>query len=220
MITSAANSLAPRRRQDISWALPGAKPLPEPTMTHNDDTHRNALIKTQKFSLNKMHLKMSLKKWRSFCPVLSVSRHFVSVLMISVKCEIFCQLVMCWLRIKLNTVFIDSLSDKGYFATRENENKTKQNKKPVSYLFGIRALQWHHNERDGVSNHRRFLCLLNCCFRRRSKKTSKRRVTGRCAGNSPVAGELPAQRASNAENVSIWWRHHGLRLSSKLRYLY
>ena len=28
------------------------------------------------------------------------------------------------------------------------------------------------------------------------------------AGNSPGTGELPAQMASNAENVSIWWRHH------------
>ena len=27
-------------------------------------------------------------------------------------------------------------------------------------------------------------------------------------GESPVAGEFSAQRASNAENVSIWWRHH------------
>ena len=26
-------------------------------------------------------------------------------------------------------------------------------------------------------------------------------------GNSPVAGEFPTQRASNAGNVSIWWRH-------------
>ena len=25
---------------------------------------------------------------------------------------------------------------------------------------------------------------------------------------SPVTGEFHAQRASNAENVSIWWRHH------------
>ena len=41
------------------------------------------------------------------------------------------------------------------------------------------------------------------------KKTSKLRVTGLCEGNSPVTGELPAQGASNAENVSIWWRHHG-----------
>ena len=34
------------------------------------------------------------------------------------------------------------------------------------------------------------------------------RVTGLCVGNSPGAGEFPAQSASNAENVSIWWRHH------------
>ena len=32
-------------------------------------------------------------------------------------------------------------------------------------------------------------------------KTSKLRVTGLCAGNSPVTGEFPAQMASNAENV-------------------
>ena len=29
-------------------------------------------------------------------------------------------------------------------------------------------------------------------------------------GNSPGTGEFPAQMASNAENVSIWRRHHGL----------
>ena len=40
------------------------------------------------------------------------------------------------------------------------------------------------------------------------KDTSKLRVTGLCVGNSPVTGEFPAQMASNAENVSIWWRHH------------
>ena len=27
-------------------------------------------------------------------------------------------------------------------------------------------------------------------------------------GIHPVTGEFPAQRDSNAENVSIWWRHH------------
>ena len=52
------------------------------------------------------------------------------------------------------------------------------------------------------------ICLLNRLFRRRSKKTSKLRVTGLCEGNSPVTGEFPTQRASNAENGSIWWRHH------------
>ena len=41
------------------------------------------------------------------------------------------------------------------------------------------------------------------------KETSNLYVTGLCAGNSPLTGEFPAQMASNAENVSIWWRHHG-----------
>ena len=67
---------------------------------------------------------------------------------------------------------------------------------------------WRHNERDGVTNHRRLNCFLNRFFTHRSKKTSKLRVTGLCEGNSPVTGEFLAQRASNAENVSIWWRHH------------
>ena len=45
-------------------------------------------------------------------------------------------------------------------------------------------------------------------FMRRSKETPKLCVTGLCTGNSPVTGEFPAQMAINAENVSIWWRHH------------
>ena len=45
--------------------------------------------------------------------------------------------------------------------------------------------------------------------RRISKKTSTLPVTGLCEGNSPLTGEFPAQRASYAANVSIWWRHHG-----------
>ena len=68
-------------------------------------------------------------------------------------------------------------------------------------------LQLRNNGRDSVSNHQPHDCLLNCLFRRRSKKTSKLRVTGLYAGNSPETGEFPAQMASNAENVSIWWRH-------------
>ena len=32
-----------------------------------------------------------------------------------------------------------------------------------------------------------------------TKKTSKLRVTALCEGNSPVTGEFPAQRASNAD---------------------
>ena len=74
--------------------------------------------------------------------------------------------------------------------------------------FVTSPLQWRHNGRDGVSNHQPHVCLLKRLFRCRSNKRSKLRVTGLCAGNSPATGEFPAQRASNAENVSIWWRHH------------
>ena len=75
------------------------------------------------------------------------------------------------------------------------------------------TFMWRHNERDGVSNHLRIECLLNCLFRWRSKKMSKFRVTDLCVGNSPMTGEFPAQRASNAENAAIWWRHHDTELS-------
>ena len=44
---------------------------------------------------------------------------------------------------------------------------------------------WRHNDHDGVSNHQPQGCLRNRLFRRRSKKTSKLRVTGLCVGNSP-----------------------------------
>ena len=54
-------------------------------------------------------------------------------------------------------------------------------------------------------NHINGLVWEGRLIRRRSKKTSKLRVIGLCV---PVTGEFLAQRASNAENLSIWWRHH------------
>ena len=110
-------------------------------------------------------------------------------------------------------------------------NIIKENEKYPHYCHGsfVKSLQWHHNERDGVSNHQRLDCLFNRVFRRKSKKTSKLHVTGLCEGNSPVTGEFPAQRASNAENVSTWWRHRvlmqlwvlcmGVRSSNVLQWL-
>ena len=65
------------------------------------------------------------------------------------------------------------------------------------------TLQWHHNGFNGISNHQPRDCLLSHFFRCRSKKMSKLHVTGLCAENSPVT-----QRASDKQNVSIWWHHH------------
>ena len=80
----------------------------------------------------------------------------------------------------------------------------------VSGLKSESPLQWRHNGSDNVSNHKPHDCLLNRLFRRRSKKTSKLRVSGLCAVNSPGTGEFPAQMAIYAEKVSIWWRHHAI----------
>ena len=74
-----------------------------------------------------------------------------------------------------------------------------------------KKLQWRHNGRDSVSNHQPHDCLLNLLFRRRSKKSSKLRLTGLYAGNSPGTGEFPAQMAILAENISIWRRHRDMQ---------
>ena len=46
------------------------------------------------------------------------------------------------------------------------------------------------------------------CSRCISKKTSNLHVTGLSEGNPLVTGGFPSQKASNAENISIWWSHH------------
>ena len=77
------------------------------------------------------------------------------------------------------------------------------------------ALQWRHNEPDGVSNDQRLDHSLNRLFWRRWMKISKLGVTGLCEGNPPVTSGFPSQGASKAENVSIWLRHHGSDGNSK-----
>ena len=101
-----------------------------------------------------------------------------------------------WCNVKLATIGIKKSGDNGTDI--------------LIYEILVSSLQWRYNGRGGVSNHQRHDCLLNRLLGRRSKETSKLRVTGLCAENSPVPGEFPAQMVSNAENASIWWRHHVL----------
>ena len=65
-------------------------------------------------------------------------------------------------------------------------------------------LHRRHNGSDSVLNHQLHDCLLTRLFRRRSKKTSKLRVTGLCEGNSPVTGEFPAQRPVTRKNNNTY----------------
>ena len=69
-------------------------------------------------------------------------------------------------------------------------------------------LQWRHNGRDGVSNHGRLDGLLKRLFRRRSKKSSKLRVSGLCEGNSPVTGQFPHRGPVGQKMFPFLWRHH------------
>ena len=75
----------------------------------------------------------------------------------------------------------------------------------------LQTLLWRRNGSDSISKLQPHDCLLSRLFGGRSKKTSKLRATGLCAGNSQGTGEFPAQMASYAENVSIWWRHHDFK---------
>ena len=66
----------------------------------------------------------------------------------------------------------------------------------------VHSLQWRHNGRDSVSNHQPHDCLLNRLFWRRSKKTSKLRVTGLCVGNSP--GTHICRRMVSLGHNELW----------------
>ena len=71
-------------------------------------------------------------------------------------------------------------------------------------IYWHSALQWRYNERNGVSNYRRIDCLLNFLFRRRSKKTSKLRVTGLCEGNSPHKGPIRRKLFSFDDAIMVY----------------
>ena len=77
-------------------------------------------------------------------------------------------------RVNIKTVFPDIAG--------ESSHKGETIVKP-SYLyngnltrFRLKSLQWRHDERDCVSNHQRFDCLLDRLFRRKSEKTSKVKI--------------------------------------------
>ena len=76
-----------------------------------------------------------------------------------------------------------------------------------------KTLQWRHDGCDCVSNHLAQDRLLIHLFRRRSKETSKLRVTSLCEGNSPVNRVV--------KKVSIdEWHENIYELVKKLRKIY
>ena len=94
---------------------------------------------------------------------------------------------------------IQSLQSFARFMTLQLLTWHVQNMAVTLLLFAWDPLQWRHNERHGSSNNRR---LESWLIGRRSKKAPRHWT--KCEG----AGEFPAQKASNTENVPIWWRNH------------
>ena len=66
------------------------------------------------------------------------------------------------------------------------------------------TLQWRHNDHDSVSNHQHHVVIQT-----QIKENTKVPCHWPLCGDFTGTGDFPAQRASYAENVSIWWRHHG-----------
>ena len=69
------------------------------------------------------------------------------------------------------------------------------------------ALQWRHNDHGGSPASRLF---TKSFIQAKIKEHIKAPLHWPLCGEFTGTGEFPAQRASYAENVSIWWRHHGI----------
>ena len=71
-------------------------------------------------------------------------------------------------------------------------------------LFGtiLQWLQWRHNERDGISNHQRLDVYI--------KAPHHWSLWGEFTGDQWIPHShrwITCTKASDAEHVSIWWRH-------------
>ena len=80
-----------------------------------------------------------------------------------------------------------------------------QNHKTYIHAY---SFLWRHNGHGVVWNHQPYDCLLNRLIRAQIKENIK------APRHWPLCGEftrnrwIPAQMASDADNVSFWWRHH------------
>ena len=69
-------------------------------------------------------------------------------------------------------------------------------------------ISWHHMAIKDILAHNQYIMAKVVAVLSKSETT----CIGKPHSNMPkllqVTSEFPAQRASNAGNVSIWWRHH------------
>ena len=78
----------------------------------------------------------------------------------------------------------------------------------IQMTINITMTSYDH---DGVSNHQPHGCFTQPFIQTQIKENIKAPRHWPLCGEFTGAGEFPEQRASYAENVSIWWRHHEVR---------
>ena len=76
--------------------------------------------------------------------------------------------------------------------------------KPILSAIKIILLQWRHNAPNGVSNHQPTVVYPTVYSGADQTKHQSSASLVFVRGT----GEFPAQKTSNGEKVSIWWRHH------------
>ena len=103
----------------------------------------------------------------------------------------------------------------GLTGTEQTDGRTDINRKldrKIAREIRIYRLQWRHNERDGVSNHQPHHCLLRRLFKAQLKENIKAPRHWTLWGEFTDDRWIPRTKDSDAENVSIWWRHHEIQL--------
>ena len=89
-------------------------------------------------------------------------------------------------------------------------SKSEQHDCEIHGIFqtGSFLLQWRHNESDYISNHRCLHCFSTVGPGADQRKDQSSASLASVRGVHRWRVNYPPKKASNAENVSIWWRHH------------
>ena len=168
-------------------------------MWRASETENDNIVEVKAYWKLSTHL--AEKKWPPFC-----RWHFQSHFLFFTEIAVFCLNVKFdpWRYVKypsitLWNVFIKVFHTKSFIKIISGMWQISRK------AYNLITIQCRKNERDGVSNHRCLHCLL--LFQVQVKENIK---APRHWPLWPVTGEFPAQKASDAENIPIWWRHHDM----------
>ena len=78
----------------------------------------------------------------------------------------------------------------------------------IEFWLELHPLQWRHNERDGMLDHRRLDCLLNCVFEAQIQGNIKAPCHWPVWGEFTVHRWIPRTKGQWRGFFSICWRHH------------